>query len=141
MKIKTSEAAGIMLDWMVAKAENRLGLTGLDQAFGVIVVGNFLYTRDADGDREWYAPSTDWSQGGPIIEREGIELLCNVSSAEAGRFKDAHPDWFACLKTRKNQHWHGTTPLIAAMRCYIAFKLGDEVDVPDELTGGNSESH
>ena len=29
---------------------------------------------------------------------------------------------------------HGPTPLIAAMRCYVASKLGDEVDVPDELT-------
>jgi len=27
----------------------------------------------------------------------------------------------------------GDTPLIAAMRCYVASKLGDEVDVPEEL--------
>lgn len=24
-------------------------------------------------------------------------------------------------------------PLIAAMRCYVASKLGDEVDIPEEL--------
>jgi hypothetical protein len=29
---------------------------------------------------------------------------------------------------------HGPTPLIAAMRCYVASKLGDEVEVPKELT-------
>jgi hypothetical protein len=28
---------------------------------------------------------------------------------------------------------HGHTPLIAAMRCYVASKLGDEVEIPDEL--------
>jgi hypothetical protein len=28
---------------------------------------------------------------------------------------------------------YGPTPLIAAMRCYVASKLGDEVEVPDEL--------
>ena len=28
---------------------------------------------------------------------------------------------------------YGTTPLVAAMRCYVASKLGDEVDVPVEL--------
>ena len=28
---------------------------------------------------------------------------------------------------------HGPTPLIAAMRCYVASKLGDEVEVPEEL--------
>ena len=29
--------------------------------------------------------------------------------------------------------YSGPTPLIAAMRCYVASKLGDEVDVPEEL--------
>jgi hypothetical protein len=28
----------------------------------------------------------------------------------------------------------GSTPLIAAMRCYVASKLGDEVEIPKELT-------
>ena len=27
----------------------------------------------------------------------------------------------------------GPTPLIAAMRCYVASKLGDDVDIPEEL--------
>ena len=31
---------------------------------------------------------------------------------------------------------NGPTPLIAAMRCYVASKLGDEVEVPVELQGG-----
>jgi hypothetical protein len=30
-------------------------------------------------------------------------------------------------------HEYGPTPLIAAMRCYVASRLGDEVDVPEEL--------
>jgi hypothetical protein len=29
--------------------------------------------------------------------------------------------------------FHGHTPLIAAMRCYVASKLGEEIDVPEEL--------
>lgn len=29
--------------------------------------------------------------------------------------------------------YFGPTPLIAAMRCYVASKLGDEVEVPEEL--------
>jgi hypothetical protein len=28
---------------------------------------------------------------------------------------------------------YGDTPLIAAMRCYVASKLGDEVEIPKEL--------
>lgn len=38
----------------------------------------------------------------------------------------------------KRQDWHkhylcGPTPLIAAMRCFVASKLGDEVEIPEEL--------
>jgi hypothetical protein len=29
---------------------------------------------------------------------------------------------------------HGPTPLIAAMRCFVASKLGDEIEIPKELT-------
>ena len=28
----------------------------------------------------------------------------------------------------------GPTPLIAAMRCYVTSKLGDEVEIPEALT-------
>jgi hypothetical protein len=29
--------------------------------------------------------------------------------------------------------YFGPTPLIAVMRCYVALKLGDEVEIPEEL--------
>ena len=71
--------------------------------------------------------STDWAQGGPIIEREGI------STVSQG---DGH-EWIASLWDYETEDWRlhttGPTPLIAAMRCFVASKLGDEVDVPDEL--------
>ena len=52
-------------------------------------------------------------------------------------------DW-AVEQIDKPVWWHvsttptygyGPTPLIAAMRCYVASKLGDEVEVPVELLG------
>lgn len=70
------------------------------------------------------AYSTDWSQGGPIVERHEIEL----------RIKDG--EWFAeCWLSSMTKHAteEGPTPLIAAMRCYVAAELGDEVDIPEEL--------
>ena len=75
-----------------------------------------------------YAYSSDWSLGGPIIERELIEL---GTSCEGG--------WFACMNndidTIAMLHYASApTPLIAAMRCHVASKLGDEVEVPEELT-------
>jgi len=119
MKTKTSELTGPALDWAVAKCE------------GIVWEQGDL---DAGEYGPGFAPATDWEYGGPIIEREGMELLCNVSPAQAKAFKNAAPDWFACLKYKRADHWHGPTPLIAAMRCYVASKLGDEVDVPEELT-------
>lgn len=68
-----------------------------------------------------YAPehSTNWSQGGPIIERERFLLRTTGNT------------WMAYSYDQKFQY--GPTPLIAAMRCYVASKLGDEVNIPEEL--------
>ena len=116
MKIKTSELTGVALDWAVAKAE---GYTGVA-----------LESRTG----EWYTPSTDWAQGGPIIEREGITLSRNEQKSFVGQ-----QPWVSYfiehLFTDEYEHeyQYGPTPLIAAMRCYVASKLGDEVDVPEEL--------
>ena len=71
-------------------------------------------------DGEHYAPWKNWAQGGPIIERERIEL----------RPFDGEK-WIAT--DNLNEEFFGPTPLIAAMRCYVASRLGAEVNVPDEL--------
>ena len=98
MKIKTSELTGAALDWAVQKC-----LTG-----------------------EWYPyikPSSDWAQGGPIIERERVNFI--EGEAET---------WDAWVGSAESADlFNGPTPLIAAMRCYVASRLGDEIDVPDEL--------
>lgn len=84
MKIKTSELTGAALDWAVAKCE-----------------GNTItFADDGLPSGQWEMYSSNWAQGGPIIEREGIT-------------------------TRES--------LVDAMRCYVASKLGDEVDIPGEL--------
>ena len=121
MNVKTSDLIGFALDWAVALCE------GKDYLYKDKFAGKLLPYR-----REY---STDWAQGGPIIEREGIELLCNLTAAEASKFKNAHADWQAFYRQRRATHERsfGTTPLVAAMRCYVESKFGNEVDVPDEL--------
>lgn len=120
MKIKTSELQGAALDWAVAKCE------GLMQ--GQIAV---------DGvSRGFYKPSTDWAQGGPIIEREKISVLRGndlyfPKGNEKGEFYE--PLWIATRTEGPLFEAWGSTPLIAAMRCYVSSKLGDEVEVPDEI--------
>ena len=70
-----------------------------------------------------FEPSEYWGDGGPIIELHGIEL-----NRHAG-------EWVATLVTGgvSVSEEQGPTPLVAAMRCYVASQLGDEIDVPDEL--------
>jgi hypothetical protein len=66
-----------------------------------------------------YAPSSNWAQSGEIIARERISLLDQGGDC-----------WLAiCGWTEV----FGDTQLEAAMRCYVASKLGDEVEVPEEL--------
>ena len=105
MKIKTSELTVTALDWAVVKCE---GIQ--DSEFVRTHMDAWLY-------------STDWSQGGPIIEREKI-----------GVWWDGvwHAKYDGC---RPDQVQDAYTPLIAAMRCYVASKLGDEVEIPNELIG------
>ena len=103
--MKTSELTGTALDWAVAKCEGyRLDLV-------------------PEGS---YAPSTDWAQGGPIIEREGI----SVDRAGLAWTADLSDSVGGYIEHTES----GPTPLIAAMRCYVASKLGDEVEIPRELS-------
>lgn len=138
--MKTLELKGAALNWAVAQAEGdkvfrpRLGRPGdWDKE---------AYLKDGSDDRwvvrvenpkearfvDWtYNPSGDWMQGGPIIEKHGIHL----------EWSESHEHWLAYSWDRfSNPNHHmtdGDTALIAAMRCYVASKLGDEVEIPEEL--------
>jgi hypothetical protein len=116
MLMETSELTGAALDAAVAQYE------------GVIVE----YIDDGitrclllpTGGR--FSPSTDWAQGGPILERERIELQWIPSQGSANQYGARKPSLGGLNRTFCAD---GPTPLIAAMRCYVASKLGDTVDV------------
>lgn len=108
MKIKTGELTERALDWAVGKIEWAAG-------------------GDA-GLCEDFCPSTDWAHGGPIIERELISFTDPRGDMQ-------HPGQWAAYKRFIGTEMRGPTPLIAAMRCFVASRLGDEVDVPEELVG------
>ena len=99
--MKTSELTGAALDWAVAKCEYFPVRNGFD-----------------DNCPEY---STDWAQGGPIIEREQIAVYLNGEDGWTGE-----DGWKRAT---------GPTPLVAAMRAYVASKLGDEIELPEELMG------
>ena len=138
---KTSELTGAALDWAVATAEKlplRLDPMGFRRDspdalqagwwvwFGTPFSMILGYTPKSNKDQRGYSPSADWAQGGPIIEREALTV------------KMRHPNprlWVSYNGWNHDPGFStsGPTALIAAMRCYVASKLGDEVEVPEEL--------
>ena len=132
MKVKTSELTDIALDWAVSRAK------GIDAELNYGECVYWDHERNSNGKvicansvRVVWNPSTNWAQGGPIIEREGI----STRFAPA----DARGVWYAVLGKNRflspDFEGSGPTPLIAAMRCYVASKLGDDVAVPENLKG------
>ena len=118
MKIKTNELTGAHLNKAVAFAVE------MDKKFPIMPLRVLPY-------------STVWEYAGPIIERNHIAL-------------DYYPDgsydnggmWLAVI-TRGAEDGvedgieqiagEGPTPLVAAMRCFAASRLGEEVEVPDDM--------
>jgi len=103
LKIQTQSLTGVALNWAVGNA------VGCDP------VGY----------------STEWAFGGPIIEQESIGIQMAYPA------EDGKPAlWYAAkfaTSVKAPPRAHGPTPLVAAMRCFVLSKLGEEVEVPDEL--------
>lgn len=127
VKVKTAELIRNALNWAVAKSEGK-NITLMRNDDGS------LFPQPVWADGLWQQNySTSWAQGGPIVERESIcvnrrhqcdpaycpiidPLVCWIANDTAGGYLS-----------------YGPTPLVAAMRCYVASKLGEEVEVPKEL--------
>ena len=144
-KIKASELTGAALDWAVAKCEGILDpVHGEPQPRVVLYSDQWnRYMRLNPPPQVYYSdryePSTDWAQGGPIIEREITKVFRNVGGTWSAMILKDIPipfeDRGTSLALTRRAQWNGAgpTPLVAAMRCYVASKLGDEVEVPEEL--------
>jgi hypothetical protein len=125
--MKMSELTGAALDWAVAQAQ------GLDYEIvdGAVVTGAKRYEANSANEYcgcefdEVYSPSTDWAQGGPIIEGERILIQPEIGKEGCGNA------WNAI--SMQDTEDYGPTPLVAAMRCYVASNLGEEVELPEEL--------
>lgn len=119
--MKVAELHGVLLDWWVCRAE-------LEEFVGMKVNEDTSAQMSRKIGSLPFHPSTNWHQGGPIIVRECITLVCweqDLWEAYMGvqrPYLDVAPGWDA--------DGSGGTPLVAAMRAYVASKYGEEV--PDE---------
>jgi len=108
MKIKTADLIGPALDWAVAKV-----WYGPEYDMSIPLFDDGLI----------FQPSALWQHGGPIIEREQITVEYQGWGGE--------DQWIGYI--RHDEEIAGPTPLIAAMRCFVASKLGEEIDIPEGL--------
>jgi hypothetical protein len=139
MMVSTSGLLDDALDWAVAKAlghelKVRSWKDITDTLDPVEDADTIAFHRERNTVRVsakqfpsagWYPNprySTNWAHGGPIIDRERIRLDPRESEWKAqGWYDEGFRDFF------------GPTALIAAMRCYVTTKLGDTIDIPEEL--------
>lgn len=122
VKVKVLDlTAGPALDWVVAKA------------VGTTVELNMEFASKTDGSqssglvclvpgaRGPFKPSTDWAQGGPLIEQFDIWIKSSASGIQVAAV--GGPLYCGC----------GSTKLEAACKAFVAYRLGEIVEVPSEL--------
>lgn len=123
--MKVSELSGALLDYWVCRADGLNVIVAMREncddteqsCLEVNSRGVRILRR---------SPSTSWAEGGPIIERERIDLAAPPNMDAP----DEHIDWAASIddpKVTYTLQYFGEKPLIAAMRAYVASKFGDEV--------------
>lgn len=148
MKYRVDELTGGLLDAAVAacgdwkSAHEHFPTMTLDSTFrGFAVVDGKCILQPNNPmrqDPQVFAPSTLWEHGGPIIQREMICL--SPPTERVHRNGGPHAGWgvsgiwHACTwhagaNGHRSSGYHETSLLIAAMRCYVEHKLGEEIEL------------
>jgi len=116
MKVKTITLTGHPLSWAVAQAA----------AVEVLIWGNgggdhaVVHPFTSRQYPTFYAPGVNWSHGGPIVE-------CEWRPITTWLFGQLGPNW------RDNIDSTSDDVLRWFMRAFVGSKLGNEVEIPDEL--------
>lgn len=128
MKVKVSGLEGMALSYTMCMIEMPHLVwgksIGLHHASKQIVVPELP-------EPKCYSPFMDWDRAGTIIEEECITITAYGAASSAPR----NPDhWEATLFGKDGTFtYYGHKPLIAAMRAFVASRLGTEVEIPSEL--------
>lgn len=121
-KIRVSRATPLQLDWLVAKCKG----IAVEVDEGVV----YLVDRPRDSLYANYNPSSNWRWGGPILSKARISRTIDHSGLWIAYWTDGYTDgdegkkWMQCHRSE----------LVAGLRCLVASRLGEIVEVPEELT-------
>jgi hypothetical protein len=131
-EMKVAELSGAQLDYWAAKC---MGFECVLEDGACLVVQRIEIWHERDGVKirggfresaAPFMPSTDWSQGGPIIDRERIKLTPPKEDDGSWAAQIWRPGYESAKTVSGSGRGH--TPLIAAMRAFVASKFGDEVE-------------
>ena len=114
MKIKTIELEGAALDWAVWEAISHL------PPEKSLAPGCDVNSKDF-----FWNPSSNWFQLGPLAEK----YVLTINNAGASGFSK-HALWHVAVFDKRA---HGPTISVAICRAIVFAKIGDTVDVPEEL--------
>ena len=129
MKVKTQDLTGPALDWAVAKAEDNEDCRDPYVTRTRDGMETYVKVTTFSGYEADWEPSADWSQAGPIIEREKITLDYDFDGQGLSLWTARKYAFDGTLLWAE----FGDSPLIAAMRCFVQSRLGDKVEIPGEL--------
>lgn len=126
--MKISELISPALDWAVAKCEGRLSHDWTySTQYGHTGVSVALYCSSlAKAHAARFSPSEDWFSGGPIIDREEITIDYRDNETQARKWSNEKNHFIVAYAGKKQG-------LLAAMRCFVASRLGEEIEIPEEL--------
>ncbi|WJD60638.1 phage protein NinX family protein [Pseudomonas kurunegalensis] len=130
IEVRVSNLIGAALDWAVAMAEGYRPDSEQLEGDGLTVIspkGVFTSVSVRGAENGFgYRPSTDWCQGGPLVDKHHGGLHYEAHLADANFRYSSGPD-------RTGLWCYGPTALIAFCRGLVKAKLGDTVQVPKEL--------
>lgn len=123
MKVSINEATTLQLDYLMAKVEKRLGIRVPEPGgYRLLYAHNEGYWDLFKKHHKKFSES--WHLVGATIAKTKMTVGWEPRAKE----------WIAVVHLEDGPIVKTSpTPLIAAMRCYVASKLGDEVEIPEEL--------
>jgi hypothetical protein len=121
--MKTANLDGLALEWAVVKAhgwEPKVCHQG-EETVIFYRTPNHSYWCRANYQTSQHACMT-------LIEHKRI----SVFQSDAGHWSAQYPGWLSD-PSRKHPFIDGPTAMVAVYRCYVASRLGEEIDIPKEL--------
>lgn len=132
MKVRTHDLTTKQMSFLVSMIEMPHLVWG--DTIGIHAHSSQIIVPELN-EPDCYTPYMGWDMFGDIVEREGIDIYCNVPTNRKHKDVAWRGSWAAQYHRCgiESERYYGNTAIIAAVKCFIAHKLGENIELPDEL--------